>query len=203
MAKLSGVKTLNDREIEYGGERYVLTEGPAQFGDIITPRIEFYTDVETGAYYCLGVKRDQELGFVDDSDDLRGFGPTHKIPYAVSTHHFNIFRRVESTPQSPDEIRALIAQKRAEIAELESLITVGVGDYVRVVGETYNGELSEGTIGRVDRTDHSAVPYHVVAVFGDCEDWADMDAVEKLTPADAKAALIAQVEEAFKSEVSA
>lgn len=200
MAKLIGVKTLSDREIEYGGERYVMTDVPAQLGDILRLDKDFYTDIEPGSFYQVVNNLGNCVAFYDDDSDVRGLGGGH---FPVDYEDFTLFRRVESTQQSPTEIRALIEQKRAEIAELESLITVGVGDYVRVVGETYNGELSEGTIGRVDRTDHSAVPYHVVAVFGDCEDWADTDAVEKLTPADAKAALIAQVEEAFKSEVSA
>lgn len=199
MAKLTGVKALSDREIEYGGERYVKTEGPAQFGDIITPRIEFYSDVKTGAYYCLEVKRDQELWFVDDSDDLRGFGPTHKIPYAVSTHHFNIFRRVENAPQSPVEIRALIEQKRAELADLEALIAPSVGDYVRVIGgydEFKHGEIAK--VSRVDKSDDS-LPYEIDGIFSDKSEWVSADAVEKITPAEAKAALIAQVEALFQS----
>ncbi|WP_178023043.1 hypothetical protein [uncultured Paenibacillus sp.] len=192
MAKLTGVKSIGVREIEYGGARYKESGGPPQVGDILRNEGD-YSFLTLGAYY---------LAEKDEDGEVYAWTDTQTKDYEVDCN-YTIFRRVESTPQSPTEIRAAIEKKRAEIAELESLITVGVGDYVRVVGETYNGELSEGTIGRVDRTDHSAVPYHVVAVFGDCEDWADTDAVEKLTPADAKAALIAHIEEAFKSEVSA
>lgn len=198
MAKLNGVKTLSDREIEYGGWRYVMTEGLAQVGDIVRSDKDFYADVGLGSFYHV-VNCGDFVGFYDDDSDERGIGDGR---FEVDYDDFTLFRRAESapqTPQSPAEIRELIEQKRAEIAELESLITVGVGDYVRVVGETYNGELNAGTIGRVDGTDCSTVPYHVVAVFGGCEDWADADAIEKITPAAAKAALIAQVEEAFKS----
>lgn len=202
MAKLTGVKTLSDREIEYGGVRYVETEGPALLDDIVRCNKDLYLDVELGSFYhainCLG----DYVGFYDDNSDVRGIGDGG---FAVDYEDFTLFRRVESVPQSYqslDEIQAAIEEKRAEIAELEAQLEIRVDDYVRVIGHTNNDDFSAGDIAQVsfiDDSDRDGYPYKLRALFGNLYDWASASDVEKVTPAEAKAALIAQIDEAFKS----
>lgn len=199
MAKLTGVKALSDCEIEYGGERYVLTEGPAQLGDIVRCGIELL-GISKGVYYLIEVARDGVVGFSNDVGDFEGLNG--RLDHDVSNWvpWFAVFRRAENAPQSPAEIRALIEQKRAELADLEALIAPSVGDFVRVTKSSYNDMIAAGEIARVDKKYRSRIPYHIKSVIGDVEDWIVADAVEKITPAEAKAALIAQIEEMFQSE---
>lgn len=201
MAKLNGVKTLNDHEIEHGGERYVKTEGPAQLGDIVRSETGLRSGAEKGEHYFVDTSRGGYVGFEDDDGDMRGVDDFEEdaFSYGIGSSEITIFRRVSNAqPQSPAEIRATIDKKRAEIAELEALLTVNVGDYVRVEASTFNGEIDAGTIARVDKNDDSAVPYYLVSIVGGIGDWAHADDVTKITPAAAKAALLAQIEEAFK-----
>ncbi|MNW51138.1 hypothetical protein D3C74_286150 [compost metagenome] len=198
MAKLSGVKTLNDREIEYGGERYVMTEGPAQLGDVARRNEDFYADVELGSFYRVVNDLGDCVAFYDDESDVRGLGGGR---FPVDYEDFTLFHRVKSTPQSPDEIRALIEEKRAEIAELEAQISINVDDYVRVIDPYLVGDFS-GDIAKVTHVDEDGCDnytYKIRDVIGNNADWVAVDAIEKITPAAAKAALIAQIEEAFKS----
>ncbi|RCX22921.1 hypothetical protein DFP94_101510 [Fontibacillus phaseoli] len=197
MAKLDGVKTLSDREIEYGGVRYVQTEGPARLDDILRCDDSAVGDAEEGAFYLANISRYGIVGFVDDVNDERGLGLGTCFLFVANPSKFSVFCRVESAPHSPAEIRALIEQKREELAELEALFVIGVDDYVRVVSRTYNEELSAGDIAQVTVVDDSYVPYRLRAVFGNKDDWARASDVVKITPAEAKAALIAQVEDAF------
>lgn len=200
MAKLTGVKTLNDREIEYGGERYVKTEGPVQLGDIVRCDIQL-TDVTVGAYYPVEVERDGVVGFSDDVGELEGLNGYLDYDISIWASKFTVFRREENAPQSPVEIRALIEQKRAELADLEALIAPSVGDFVRVVDGYDADEFEPGEIAKVSRVDKSddSLPYEIGGIFADKSEWVSADAVEKITPAEAKAALIAQVEALFQS----
>lgn len=202
MAKLSGVKKLNAaREIECGSERYMETEGQAQIGDILRMNDDA-TDLTRGAYYKITVMREKVPGFADDVGDVRGVaaeGDHSPYDYRALPSWFTVYRHVPAPPQSPAEIRAAIEKKRTEIAELEAMLTVNVGDYVRVEKATINLKLDAGTIARVDKNDDSTVPYYLVSIVGGIGDWAHADAVTKITPAAAKAALIAQIEEAFES----
>lgn len=206
MAKLDGVKTISDREIEYGGVRYVMTEGPAQLSDIVRSETFDRSGVEYGDYFLVDVSRWRFVGFVDDDGDTRGIDEdgTGLFDYEIDGSEITPFRRVESAPQSPQspaEIRALIEQKRAEIAELEAQLEIREDDYVRVVGRSYSEEFTEGDIAQVTLLDESddIHPYKIRAVIGGMVDWARESAVVKITPAEAKAALIAQIEEAFLS----
>lgn len=186
MASLNGVRVLNDREIEYGGVRYMKTEGPEQTGDIVRNDVD-YSFMPEGAYYLVN----ERLNIVVDDGDV----------FDYDCEENTLFRRIESapqTPQSPAEIRAAIEKKRAEIAELEEQLEIREDDYVRVVGRSYNGDFTEDDIAQVTHLDESdsVYPYKIRAIIGNMTDWARADVV-KITPAEAKAALIAQIEGAF------
>jgi hypothetical protein len=197
MAKLTGVKSLGVREIEYEGARYKESGGLPQVGDILRNEGD-YSFLTLGAYY---------LAEKDEDGDVYVWTDTQTKDYEVDCN-YTIFRRVESaqqTPQSytsPVEIRAAIEQKRAELADLEALIAPSVGDFVRVVDGHDADEFEPGEIAKVSRVDKSddSLPYEIDGIFTDKSEWVSADAVEKITPAEAKAALIAQIEEMFQSE---
>lgn len=201
MAKLTGVKTVSDREIECGGVRYEVAEGAAQSGDIVRSDTNDYVDVRKNGFYAV-ITQDGVQGFVDDAEDYRGIDDGF---IEVDSGDLTVFRRVESVPQtsqSPAEIRALIEQKRTEIAELEAQIAINVDDYVRVVGRTYDDELQVGDVAQVFRTDpeDDDLPYYLRSIIGNTHAWARADSIVKITPAEAKASLIAQIEELFAEE---
>ncbi|WP_068616536.1 hypothetical protein [Paenibacillus tuaregi] len=104
----------------------------------------------------------------------------------------------------------IIAQKRTELAALTAEITaletqlaeeqaLKVGDWARVVSRTYNEEFHHGDIVRVITVDSSDIPYQVESAGG-MTDWACSTSLEKITPADARAALIASIDELFGGE---
>lgn len=204
MAQLAGVKTISDREIEYEGVRYIKTDGAAQLGDIVRSETHSREDVDCGSFFLVDIFRNGRVGFTDDGDDTRGINAEvyGEFDYEILLSELTTFRRVESTPQSSSEIRALIEQKRAEIAKLEAQIAINVDDYVRVTGRTYDGVFNAGDVAQVthyDGLDYDH-PYLLRAILENSSDWANADAIVKITPAEAKAALIAQIEELFAEE---
>lgn len=209
MAKLIGVKTLSDREIEFEGVRYVVTEGPAQLRDI-AQSTEGYTDICQGGYYLVSSEGHGVTALTDDGEDAREIiyrrGDSPRIlAYGVYAESFKFFRRADAS-QTPEAIRALIDAKKAEIAELEAqlaeAVRINIGEYVRVTGRGMDEEFAIGDIAEVssfdeDDDDH---PYMITDVLHAWRnEWVSADSIVKITPAEAKAALIAQVEEAFTS----
>ncbi|MFD1270646.1 hypothetical protein ACFQ3Y_24865 [Paenibacillus motobuensis] len=205
MAKLVGVlKTdqTGDDVIYYDGVEYVKTEGPVQFGDILRCiDTDFLADISLGGYYLVNIQDGGVIGFLDDVGDSEGVngGLDYDISYAE--HKFTVFRRVE-TPQTPAEIRTAIETKRGEIAELEAkladLSAIKLGDWVRVVADSHNGYFHDGDILRVIAVDDTVIPYQVKDCLRGARDWTCKASVVKITADEAKAALIAKVEEAFK-----
>ncbi|MNT16878.1 hypothetical protein D3C72_1520040 [compost metagenome] len=112
-----------------------------------------------------------------------------------------------------DSTADLLAQKRneladlnAEIMELEDLLAeeqaLKVGDWARVIRPTHNEDIRFGAVVRVIETDESTVPYYVETASGQ-KDWARSIALEKLQPAEAHGALLAEIDELFTEEAVA
>ncbi|WP_433943638.1 hypothetical protein [Paenibacillus sp. SN-8-1] len=209
MAQLSGVKTVSDSVIEYEGKRYEKTEGPVQFCDLLRCDDDTVGDVEEGAFYLVSMVKYGVVGFVDDDSDERGLGEDTGYDYDASPTKFTVFRRVESaqhTFQSLGELCFLIERKRSELAELEARLAeesaLKVGDWARVIRPTHNEDIRFGAIVRVIKTDDSSIPYYVEAPGG-VRDWARSIALEKLTPAEARTALLAEIDELFTEEAVA
>lgn len=195
MAKLSGVKTdrMSDGVIYYDGTEYRKSCEKPRAGDILRCEDE-YGFLTKNAYYLAEEDGDGSVYASDNHNDE---------DYEVGVD-YTVFRRVESVPQAPQtlaEIRALIEQKRAEIAELEAQIAINVDDYVRVTGRTYDGVFNVGDVAQVTHYDGEDYdhPYLLRTIIRESSDWADADSIVKITPAEAKAALIAHVEELFLS----
>lgn len=185
MAQLSGVKTVSETVIEYGGKRYERTEGPAQVGDILRMNIEEVRHFPQGSYYCVVTNGAAYGPHIVDEDGDR---------YRAALHHedFTRFRPIPTTAQ-------LIEAKRAELAALEAQFAEEqpkVGDYVRCL---CSGEILLIT---AESKRDKFVPYWGIPAInrevGENGGWLAVDEVQRLTPVEARAALIAQVEALFE-----
>ncbi|CAM2953242.1 hypothetical protein PASE110613_09260 [Paenibacillus sediminis] len=96
--------------------------------------------------------------------------------------------------------RAQLAQLTAEIAQIEAELTIKPGDWVRVIYRSHHDAFSDGDIVRVVLTDTTNIPYNVVSFDGKMSDWTTADSVVKITPTEAKAALLAEIEALFNPQ---
>ena len=205
MAQLSGIRTTTHELLTYNGTEYKLAEDGIQFGDIVQAVSDRYADVEKGCYYLVNIQIGGYLGFKDDGSDTRGFDDI-TYSYFEDTAKSKDFLRYRIAPPTLSTAE-LIAQKRtdlacinAELAELEAKYAeetaLKVGDYAKVIAGDFNTTV--GTIVRIIDCDTSDLPYKAESLF-DAEDieWFTEGALQRLTPAEAKSALLAQVEALF------
>lgn len=198
MAQLNGIKIVSNGVIEYEGVRYEKTEGPAGVGDIAQHTVDSYSYLPQYAFYGV-VEAQGEVSVIDEDGDVID------IEYDAD---FTVFRRAEEQPSTADLLaakRADLDKLRAEITELEARLveesTPKVGDYARLTKRSFNHGLDCGEIVRVIKIDGSHIPFKVRSIVSRTEDWAEK--CEKLTPAEARAALIAQVEALFSGSEAA
>ncbi|MNV24010.1 hypothetical protein D3C71_1150540 [compost metagenome] len=204
MAQLSGVKTISDSVIEYEGKRYEKTEGPAQVGDIVRNET-YYSFMPVGAFYEVE-ERSDGLHIVDedgdrhydlhDEDDYAIFGLSGSVAQSLSVSTADLLSQKRT---ELDALTEEITQLEARLSEEQAL---KVGDWARVISRTHNEEFHYGTIVRVIEKDDSSIPYYVETLAG-TRDWAVTYALEKLTPTEARAALIAEIDELFTEEAVA
>lgn len=186
MPQLIGVKTVSDTVLEYDGYRYEKTTGEMQEGDILRHDVHGYGFLPRGAFYLAFFER----GYVRVSDED---GAHLNIQGDAD---FSVFRRVAASTIATTltEKRAELERLQAEIAELEAQEAeerrINKGDWVRTDAED---------IGRVIEIDPSSIPVYVNSVLGD-SGWYHEDEVEKITPAEARAALISQIDAMFDGE---
>lgn len=191
MAQLSGVKTVSDSVIEYQGKRYVKTEGPAQFGDLVR-NDEYYIYLPDGAFYL--VHKDGEIR--DEDGDALSFNEDEQVLFRKEIPRVSTTDLIAQKRTELDALNEEITQLEAQLAEEQAL---KVRDWARVIDRTYNGDFDFGTIVRVDCVDGSDIPYRVEALGGK-GDWARRESLEKITPAEARASLIAEIDELFSGE---
>lgn len=181
MPQLNGVRTVSDSVIEYDGYRYEKTEGLARVGDILLSDVH-YSFLPRGSFYLV----DSNYQISDEDGDK----------HSADDSNFSVFRRT-----GPASIATTLAEKRAELERLQAEIAemeaqeaeerrINKGDWVRTDAED---------IGRVIEIDPSSIPVYVNSVLGD-SGWYHEDEVEKITPAEARAALISQIDAMFDGE---
>lgn len=189
MAQLTGVQTLGNSTIIYEGNTYTEAEAPAQVDDIV--RSDYgYSFMPKDTYYLV----DTIGNYYDRDGDYYG--------NAGEDGETTLFRRVADSSTTPLTTAQLIAQKRAELADLEAKLAEEsrpkVGDYARTLVRSHNNHLPKGTIVKVTEDDQSTLPFRVKAFNIDRTDW--VREIEVITPAEAKAVLIAQIEALFGRE---
>jgi hypothetical protein len=206
MAQLNGVNVVSGGVIEYEGVRYEKTADEAREGDIVRNMCDYTAYLTEGAYYRAFEDVDGDPCIADDDDDE-----------LLIDDDFVVFRRI-STPQSIadllaakrtelDKLNAEIVALTDEVASLEVVLETEkrpqVGDYAITL--TGDDDIDEGvvvTIIEVEPPSYGgAYPYKVRPIIGGGYVWTG--ACEKLTPAEARAALIAQVEALFSGSEEA
>lgn len=193
MAQLNGVVRVGSggNVIEYNGKSYVRVSGNLQAGDIVLVTEYIREYIQTNGFYMIYI--DYEGVFLMDED-----GDEFLLTGVCDLRSVDVYRAELST-------EALLAAKREElvkitatIAELEAKLadekTLKVGDYAR--------HLITGQVVRVVVDDQSTLPLKTVPALDTDESdfyvWNIGPQLVKLTPTEAKAAILAQVEAQFK-----
>lgn len=196
MAQLNGVKRPGNSAIIYEGNTYVEAEAPAQVGDIVRMNESGFSYIPRGAFYLMRKDYGGEVTFVDeDGDDI------------AADEDFTVFRRTDPVT-TPLTTAQLIEQKRSELAELEAQLAEEtaskrptIGEYALVVVD--GDDFPRGSVVIIAEEDGSDVPFRAeLVVDRNSDEWLYEESVVKLTPAEAKAALIAQVEAIFDVEAA-
>ncbi|MMZ45498.1 hypothetical protein D1872_70960 [compost metagenome] len=198
MAQLNGVVRVGSggNVIEYNGKSYVRVSGNLQAGDIVLVTEYIREYIQTNGFYMIYI--DYEGVFLMDED-----GDEFLLTGVCDLRSVDVYRAELST-------EALLAAKREElvkitaaVAELEAKLadekTLKVGDYARVIDPGCEPALSVGdivVISEIDPDDdeltlgvHPVLNPKITAWVRTCG---------KITPSEAKAVLLAQVEAQFK-----
>lgn len=197
MAKLHGVKVVGEGFIEYEGVYYETQheDTAAQVGDI-AQSLEDNRWVPLGTFYNVTTDSDGDLCVCDLDGDF----------IYVEPDEFTLYRRVVSTEAILETKRSQLALLTAEIAELEAQLAeesrLKVGDYARVTNTMSVDDFGEGDIVEITRVDDSRDIY---ALRGEClltdnYEWFAPAALTKITPAEARASLIAKIDAHFNPE---
>lgn len=214
MAQLSGIRTITHTLLTYEGNQYEVAKGPVQFGDIVLAHSDRYSDIEKGAYYLINLKHGAYVGIKDDASDLLGIDDKSydEFEYSSNSSDFTVYRIVAPTLSTAE----LIGQKRtdlacinAELAELEAKYAEElyakrpkVGDYARLISG--GSDIPDGAIvivTQAEEDDYAGdLPLEVASVLLPESDAEWVTKCERLTPAEAKSALLAQVEALFNVE---
>lgn len=185
MAELNGVQKVNDNEIIYGCTRYVKTEDTAQVGDIVVKHCDYYEVVPDTTGYTVSDAVDG-VSIIGDDDEMFVY------------HRYPVFRKTTATTAE------LIEKKRAELAQLEAQLADELfdqrpktGDFaITLEDETEFGAGSVVKIIEAEPVDYEGdLPFLVRAVLGKKYTW--IGDCKKITPTEAKAALLSQVEALF------
>ncbi|MBE3649169.1 hypothetical protein [Paenibacillus polymyxa] len=198
MAELSGVVRVGSAGtvICYEGEDYVKVEGRARRGDIVLVRGDISNYLRADEFYGVNADEDGDEYVLDVDEDVFYFSERNYDGLTV-------FRGGVSTETLLAAQREELAKIIATIAELETKLadekTLKVGDYARVIDPGCEPALSVGdivVISEIDPDDdeltlgvHPVLNPKITAWVRTCG---------KITPAEAKAAILAQVEAQFK-----
>ncbi|AHM66889.1 hypothetical protein PPSQR21_032500 [Paenibacillus polymyxa SQR-21] len=193
--------------IEYEGVRFSNTKKPAQIGDIVVCSSDIYWDIDRGDCFLIDCLLEGAASFKDNAGDVRAISGSDINAagvYGVYTRDFNVYEPCEASTE------ALLAAQREElvkitanIAELEAKLadekTLKIGDYARVIDAGCEPALNTGdivVISEIDPDDdeltlgvHPVLNPKLVGWVRTCG---------KITPVEAKAAILAQVEAQFK-----
>jgi hypothetical protein len=190
MARLIGVKDRGEGFIEYNGEYYEAQHESvaASAGDIVR-HDHGYSYTPLGTYDIL----DADLEYEDTDGDY----------WKYDSDDDTLFRKVKL----PEELIALkrtqLAILTAEIAQLEAQLAeesrLKVGDYARVTDITSVDDFDEGDIVLITRADDSRDIYGLrgESVMSEDYEWFSPAALTKITPAEARASLIAKIDAHF------
>ncbi|MDR9792724.1 hypothetical protein Q8A72_07005 [Aeribacillus pallidus] len=180
MAKLKNVKVLEMSygeitHIQYNDKVYERVSEKASVGDLVRVKddesAQWICGVESGAFYELHENEYGNLVFKDDDDDEREYNSWY--------NELELFRAIE-TADKDIEKRVAELERRLSAIERQS-DRLKVGDYARVVGDTYYGDITENSIVKI-ASDLDEDGLHKIELPGGSDyDYARPSSLEKYT----------------------
>ena len=180
MAKLENVKVLEMSygeitHVQYNGKIYERVSEKASAGDLVLVENEGVAEaiegVEAGAFYELYEDEYDDLFFKDDIYNERD--------YSSWSDKLVLFRAIE-TADKDIEKRVAELERRLSAIERQSE-RLKVGDYARVVGDTYYNDITENQIVEIaSYLDEDGI-YKIELLDGSDYDYARPSSLEKYT----------------------
>lgn len=201
MPQLKNVVKVGNEAIVYEGAAYMKTGADAEPGDIVRSECYDLEHYPLGAFYFVWGYDGHTCITDEDEDD---YGRVSGDP------DFTVFRRVAEPGANPLITIQLVEQKRAELAEFERALAEElankrptVGSYALVTDDV-GDNFGIGAVVRVIHEDGSTLSFKTVpALLSDETDaytWYEEHTIKRLTPTEAKAALLAQIEALFSGD---
>ncbi|HFK1717427.1 hypothetical protein [Bacillus cereus] len=181
MAKLDGIKVINENTVEYNGFVYELVTGDAKAADVIKAS-EQELDVTEGAFYLVvDIDDDNDIVFKDNVDDSNYFNQgEHSVfrkSYVITTDKLTDAEgvvkielpdgtKLEGTPSDLEKITRKLQEMQAEQGS-----SVEIKAEVEETSESVSERLQVGDYAKVfGEGSHSAKVGDIVKIFVDDED---------------------------------
>ncbi|RWQ72521.1 hypothetical protein [Bacillus cereus] len=181
MAKLDGIKVINENTVEYNGFVYELVTGDAKAADVIKAS-EQELDVTEGAFYLVvDIDDDNDIVFKDNVDDSNYFNQgehsvfrkSHVITTDKLTDAEGVVKielpdgtKLEGTPSDLEKITRKLQEMQAEQGS-----SVEIKAEVEETSESVSARLQVGDYAKVvEEGSHSAKVGDIVKIFVDDED---------------------------------
>ncbi|MEI2280715.1 hypothetical protein [Paenibacillus polysaccharolyticus] len=152
-------------------------------------------DVTAGKRYEIITETDEAYKIKDDVNDTHALYKTHE------GRLFEVF--VETTAEILTTKRTQLASLTAEIAQLEAQLAeesrLKVGDYARVTDSSSVDEFALDDVVLISNVDHTAYPLRGECPVSGLHEWFNPASLTKITPAEARASLIAKVDAHFNA----
>ncbi len=161
----------------------------------------------TDSMECFGYKNGQEYKVKEIDCGLPCIWPDGTDDSSVFLHEDEYEVVSSESVYPPKSLAEQLDEARAKVAELERLIAeesrLKVGDYARITEESapLDGSVEVGDIVSVmdvEDCDEDAYPFWVQKVFGTEMDYDWVSTAERLTPEEARAAMIAKIDAIFE-----
>lgn len=195
MAELSGVTRVGSAGtvICYEGKDYVKVDERARKGDIVLVIGDISNYLRVHEFYGVNADEDGDEYVRDTDDDIFYFSERNYAGLVVFWGGVSTETLLAAKREELANITATIAELEAKLADEK---TLKVGDYAR--------RLATGHVVKVVFDDQSSLPFKTIPALDSDEDesdfywWCTKSQLVKLTPAEAKAAILAQLEAQFK-----
>ncbi|MED2615456.1 hypothetical protein COF41_25760 [Bacillus toyonensis] len=207
MAKLDGIKVVNENMVEYNGFVYELVTGGAKAADVIKAS-EQELDVTEGAFYLVTeIDDDNDIVFKDDVNHsnyfMQGehtvFRKSHAITNDELTDAEGVVKielpdgtKLEGTPSDLEKITRSMQKMLTEQESSEEAIKVEeasesvserlqVGDYAKVLNGGVWHPLQVGDIVEIIKDDHDHQPFKGKRVVDGETSWFEESQLVKAT----------------------
>ncbi|PHD57702.1 hypothetical protein [Bacillus wiedmannii] len=224
MAKLDGVKVVNENTVEYNGFVYEKVMGDAKAADVIQASEQGIDITEEAFYLVTKIDVDTDIVFKDDVNDSNYFTQgehsvfrkSHAITNDKLTDAEGVVTitlpdgtKLEGTPSDLEKItRSMQALQNEQVATVEmpeetvEVEEAGepvserlqVGDYAKVITHDNNGMSEFSDIVKITEDDETDVPFNTDHLDGRYAGWHYENDLVRATEDEVKAATEPKVE---------